>query len=77
MRVATVILGVGYALVALLQVPPIILWFVFHGSGIADGPSPFAAHWGYTIPHLTLLITSPLILYYLSAPPHHFFLKRR
>ena len=38
---------------ALIQLPPIVLWFVFHGSGISDGtpPSSFVAHWAYALPH--------------------------
>jgi len=48
----------GILLVALLQVPPILLWFAFHGTGISDGspPSTFVAHWGYAIPHVVLLV---------------------
>jgi hypothetical protein len=62
------ILAPSYILLALLQVPPIFLWFTFHGMGISDGtpPSPFVAHWGYAIPHLALLIDSLLVLYYLA-----------
>ena len=54
------ILALGYLFLALLQVPPIFLWFAFHGTGISDGspPSPFVAHWIYAIPHLAILIVS-------------------
>ncbi len=31
------ILALGYLFLALLQVLPIFLWFLFHGSGISDG----------------------------------------
>jgi len=54
----------GYTAAAVLQVIPILLWFLFHGSGISDGtpPSVFVAHWGYAIPHLVLLITSLMVV---------------
>ena len=68
-RFAKVILGVGYFILALLQVPPILLWFAFHGSGIAGGPSSFVAHWGYSIPHIMLLTVSIIILYRLRYKP--------
>ena len=57
-RVAKVGLAAGYTALALLQVPPIFLWFVFHGTGISDGtpPSEFVAHWGYALAHLALLM---------------------
>lgn len=59
------ILGLGYAVLVLLQIPPTILWFAFHGSGISDGTpfSPFVAHWGYAIPHIILLAISVFTLY--------------
>ena len=40
--------------VALLQGPPILLWFIFHGAGISDGSphTPFVAHWAYALPHV-------------------------
>ncbi len=42
---------------ALMQLPPIVLWFVFHGSGISDGtpPSSFVAHWAYALPHAVVV----------------------
>lgn len=43
-----------------IQIPPIILWFIFHGSRITDAPptmnDQFAAHWAFSIPHIILLI---------------------
>jgi hypothetical protein len=40
--------------ITLIQLPPIGLWLVFHGSGISDGtpPSSFVAHWAYALPHV-------------------------
>ncbi len=59
------ILGVGYAVLALLQVLPIFLWFAFDGTGISDGtpPSSFVAHWVYALPHLVLLSLSLVAFY--------------
>jgi len=59
------ILGLGYSILSLLQVPPILLWFLFHGSGISDGtpPSSFVALWGYATPHIILLTICVFILY--------------
>jgi hypothetical protein len=63
-RLAKVALAFGYLTVALLQVPPVVLWFAFHGSGISDGtpPSTFVAHWGYSVPHLVLLVASLMVV---------------
>ena len=70
---AKVDLAFGYVILALLQVPPVVLWFAFHGSGISDGtpPSAFVAHWGYSVPHLVLLGTSLMVIYDLvrAVPP--------
>ena len=59
-RIIQGIVGLGWGILALLQVPPILLWFAFHGSGISDGtpPSAFVAHWAYSIPHLAVLAAS-------------------
>ncbi|MGB3261995.1 hypothetical protein [Paenisporosarcina sp.] len=37
-------------LLMLIQLPAIILWFTFNGSGISDGtpPSNFVAHWMFS-----------------------------
>lgn len=60
-----VILGLGYAVLALLQVLPIFLWFAFDSIGISDGtpPSAFVAHWVYAFPHLVLLSLSLVAFY--------------
>lgn len=60
-----VILGLGYAVLALLQVLPIFLWFAFDSIGISDGtpPSAFVAHWVYALPHLVLLSLSLVASY--------------
>lgn len=69
------ILGLGYTALVVLQIPPIILWFAFHGSVPSDWPSPgpFVAHWGYAIPHIVLAIIGILALYVSfrvrAAPP--------
>ena len=61
--------SLGWSMVALLQIPPILLWFAFHGSGISDGtpPSTFVAHWAYSIPHLALLAASAAMVRTLLA----------
>jgi len=59
-KLAQLILSLGYGWLALLQVLPIALWILFHGSGISDGsqPSAFVAHWAYALPHLALFLLS-------------------
>ena len=72
-RLMKVALALGYTILAPLQVPPVVVWFAFHGSGISDGtpPSTFVAHWGYSVPHLVLLGASLLVVYDIlrAAPP--------
>jgi len=50
------LVGLGGVLIAVLQVLPIALWFVFSGSPIADGTphAAFVAHWAYCLPHVGL-----------------------
>jgi len=55
------VLGLGYIALVVLQIPPTILWFAFHGSGI-EREGPFVAHWGYAIPHIILLAISAFTL---------------
>ena len=59
-KLAQLVLSLGYGWLALLQVLPIALWILFHGSGISDGspPSAFVAHWAYALPHLALFLLS-------------------
>ena len=66
-RMARTILALGYVVLALLQVLPTLLWFLFHGSGISDGtpPSAFVAHWAYSMPHFALFAVSIIVLYHL------------
>lgn len=50
-----------------IQIPPIILWFIFHGSRITDAPptmnDQFIAHWAFSIPHIILLTLCFCVLY--------------
>lgn len=70
--IITLSLLVNLMLIALLQILPIYLWLVSHGSGISDGspPEAFIAHWIFALPHSVLLILSLIILVRLS-PWHH------
>ena len=70
-RVIKGIASLGWGIVALLQVLPILLWFTFHGAGISDGTptSSFMAHWMYAIPHVVVLATSVSILWGTWARP--------
>lgn len=51
---------IGFGTLAAAQLPPIALWFLFHGRSIGDGtpPSWFTAHWAFALPHALLLLTS-------------------
>ena len=66
--IITLSLLVNLILIALLQILPIYLWLVSHGSGILDGspPGAFTAHWIFALPHSFLLILSLIILVRLS-----------
>lgn len=49
--------GLGFGALAVAQIIPIPLWFLFHGEMISDGtpPTPFRAHWAWSLPHILLL----------------------
>ena len=51
-------------LLMLIQVPAIILWFTFSGSGISDGtpPSNFVAHWMFVTPHLVIALIGVIVI---------------
>jgi hypothetical protein len=48
----------------LIQIPAIILWFSFHGSGISDGTpqSNFVAHWIFAIPHMMIVLLGVVLI---------------
>ncbi|WP_010174162.1 hypothetical protein [Bacillus coahuilensis] len=62
-KVAKILTTSIIAVVVVIQIPPIILWFVFHGSGITDGtpPSDFVAHWLYSFPHIMITVIGLLV----------------
>jgi len=59
-RIFSRFLALCYLILSLLQVPPIMAWFLLSGYGISDTPLPgdFIAHWGYSAPHIFLLFIS-------------------
>jgi len=59
------ILGLGYTVLVVLQIPPVILWIAYHGFGI-ERSGPFVAHWGYAIPHMILFFLSAFTLYHIA-----------
>lgn len=46
----------GYGLLAIAQIPPIILWILFNGQPMPDNipPTDFTVNWIYSIPHVLL-----------------------
>lgn len=63
-KIQKLILTLGCFGLAIIQAPPIVLWFVFHGSGIDEyNQSNFVAHWGYALPHTVLFLICVLTLY--------------
>ncbi|HCF51542.1 MAG TPA: hypothetical protein DER60_14745 [Syntrophomonas sp.] len=62
--------GIGTRLLlyigTVIQIPPIILWFIFHSGEITDYPPAFSdnfvAHWAFSIPHIFLIILCLWIL---------------
>jgi uncharacterized membrane protein HdeD (DUF308 family) len=48
-----------------IQIPAIILWFMFTGSGISDGtpPSYFVANWIYATPHIVIFLLGLLFIF--------------
>ena len=52
----------------LIQIPPIILWFIFHDYRITDAPptigDQFIAHWAFSIPHILIFILCLVLLHH-------------
>ncbi|MFP3920027.1 hypothetical protein U5N28_19680 [Lysinibacillus telephonicus] len=57
-KVNNVIEGVLIFFVLLIQIPAILLWFIFSGSSISDGTptSNFVAHWIFAAPHIVIAL---------------------
>lgn len=67
---STLSLGFQYVslgLIAVMQIPPIVLWLVFDGQGVGEHGATPVGHWAWAIPHLILAL---LALYsgYLVRP---------
>lgn len=58
--IGRIIITILLIYLVLSQTIPISMWFAFHGHGISDGTprATFIAHWGYSIPHITVFIIS-------------------
>ena len=57
------------ATIFLMQIPPIFSWWTFNGSVLTENAEPaveFKANWGYSIPHIILLLVALLSLYLLN-----------
>ncbi|QOR66501.1 hypothetical protein IM538_22535 [Cytobacillus suaedae] len=54
-------------LLMLVQIPAVILWFMFSGSSISDGSpaSDFVAHWIYAVPHIAIIILGLLVIVFM------------
>ncbi|MFC4411612.1 hypothetical protein ACFOZY_14385 [Chungangia koreensis] len=52
-------------LLVVIQIPAIILWVSFHGSGISDGTpkSNFVAHWIFAFPHMMIVVLGILLVF--------------
>ena len=61
------VLVVTLGFLALLQVPPVLLWFLFHGQVISDGPTGPMGNALWAVPHLAVaagaLATAGLLLH--------------
>ena len=56
------ILGLGYLILSLLQVPVLLLWLLVHRISDSTPPSSFVGYWGHAIPHIILLTICVFIL---------------
>lgn len=50
------VLAATLVLLALLQVPPVLLWFLFHDRVISDGPTGPVGNALWAVPHLALAV---------------------
>ncbi|RXT06988.1 hypothetical protein [Ammoniphilus sp. CFH 90114] len=63
-KVTNFLQGAFVCFLVFIQVPPIFLWFAFHGSGISDGtpPSNFVAHWIFATPHIAIALLGIIVI---------------
>ncbi|MBO8167618.1 MAG: hypothetical protein H0Z35_00375 [Thermoanaerobacteraceae bacterium] len=62
-----IILSVDLGVMVLLQIPPVLLWFIFNEQVIGEPTTPSApmGHWLWSVPHIALAIVSFYSLYLL------------
>ena len=68
-KLQRVIISSMLATIFLMQIPPIFSWWTFNGSVLTENAEPaveFKANWGYSIPHIILLLVALLSLYLLN-----------
>ena len=63
-----VILG----LITLLQVPPVVLWFVFNGQGVGEYGATPVGHWAWSTPHIILALLALYLSYLLRSKANDF-----
>ena len=64
-NIITNFIKIGFVFfLVLIQIPAIILWFLFNGRGISDGtpPSSFVAHWIFAIPHMVIVLLGIILI---------------
>lgn len=59
-----IFLCINLGIMILLQFPPMLLWFVFNGEVISDGPVGPVGHWFWAVPHIVLTVVAVYSLFY-------------
>ncbi|MEW6173728.1 MAG: hypothetical protein AB1510_11815 [Bacillota bacterium] len=57
-KLCKLFVSINLGVVALLQLPAILAWLLFHGRVISDGPVGPVGHWLWSVPHIFLGVVS-------------------
>ena len=66
------LLYVSLGLITLLQIPPIVLWFVFDGQGVGEYGATPVGHWAWSTPHIILALLALYLSYILRSKANDF-----
>lgn len=66
------LLYVSLGLITLLQIPPVVLWFVFDGQGVGEYGATPVGHWAWSTPHIILALLALYLSYILRSKANDF-----
>jgi len=61
---------VSLGLIAVMQIPPTVLWFAFDGQGVGEHGATPVGHWAWAVPHIVLALLALYTGYLVRSRPN-------